>query len=160
MANPRSTPRNELVDAILDAANVLMRVAARSVIDVEDEVSSPQLRVLVFIAREGAQSSGAIAQELQVHPSNATRISDRLIRIGLLTKAEGTADRRYVNLTLTDEGRKLVARVFRHRRAAIARVIGSVPPEQASAMLEAFRTFATAAQETGETDGRFTLSVP
>ncbi|MGO4276974.1 hypothetical protein AB4Z22_45290, partial [Paenibacillus sp. TAF58] len=56
-------------DAALSAANVMMRVAARSVSEVEDQVTTPQLRVLMMIAASGPQNLGAVAAELGVHPS-------------------------------------------------------------------------------------------
>jgi DNA-binding MarR family transcriptional regulator len=153
-------PSSELVDAIVEAANVLLGVAARSVVNVESTVSSPQLRVLVFVALRGPQSAGAIAKELDVHPSNATRICDRLIRMGMLVRTEGLTDRRFVKLELTESGASLVEGVFRSRRAAIAHVVGSIPAETRDGLAEAFRTFALAAAEDGSTDGRFALSLP
>ncbi|GAP55516.1 transcriptional regulator, MarR family protein, partial [Arthrobacter sp. Hiyo6] len=61
------------VDAVLRAANVLLRVVAQSVVEVEDVVTSPQLRVRVLIATRGPQNPGAVATHLGVHPSNSTR---------------------------------------------------------------------------------------
>ena len=55
---------DEPVEAALRAADVLMRVAARSVMEVDHIVTSPQLRILVRIATRGPQSPGDIATEL------------------------------------------------------------------------------------------------
>ena len=149
-----------MVDAALTAANVLMRIAARSVVEVEDSVSSPQLRVLVFISLNGAQSAGAIARELAVHASNATRICDRLIRLGFLSRRESDADRRFVSLELTNGGEELVSKVFEQRRNDLTHVFGSVPASQREAVMDAFRIFAAAADVDGSTDGRFAIEAP
>src|SRR6478735_5811217 len=99
-----------------------MHVAARSVMEVDQIVSSTQLRVLVFIATRGPQNPGDIAVELGVHASNATRTSEKLVRAGLIERQEDPEDRRYVKLTLTVAGEKLVEQVIAHRRNALAEV--------------------------------------
>jgi DNA-binding MarR family transcriptional regulator len=144
------------VEAVMAAANVLMRVAARSVVEVEDTVTSPQLRVLVLIDSRGPQNLGGVAAELGVHPSNATRICERLVVAGLLGRNDDPADRRYVRLELTTAGRDLVRTVLEHRRQAIADVIGHMPAERREPLAEALEAFAAAAGGSGTLDGRFT----
>ncbi|MGO4301386.1 MarR family winged helix-turn-helix transcriptional regulator [Leifsonia sp. RAF41] len=150
----------EQVDAALRAADVLMHVAARSVMEVEHLVSSPQLRVLVFIATRGPQNPGDIAVELGVHASNATRTSEKLVRAGLLERREDPQDRRYVQLTLTREGEKLVERVIAHRRNALAEVFAAMDPADREAAALSFAAFAAAAGVEPSEDGRFTLKQP
>lgn len=148
------------VEAVLQAADVLMHVAARSVMEVEDLVTSAQLRVLVFIATRGPRSPGDVAVELAVHPSNATRISEKLVRAGFLERHADPSDGRSVRLALTRAGRQLVERVIGHRRQAIADVLAAMPPSERTAAAEGFAAFARAADVDPEDDGRFTLLLP
>ncbi|MGO4536445.1 MarR family winged helix-turn-helix transcriptional regulator [Leifsonia sp. 2MCAF36] len=150
----------EPVDAALRAADVLMHVAARSVMEVEHIVSSPQLRVLVFIATRGPQNPGDLAVELGVHASNATRTSEKLVRAGLIERREDPADRRYVQLTLTPEGERLVEQVIAHRRNALAEVFAAMNPADRDAAARSFTAFAGAAGVAPSEDGRFTLLQP
>jgi DNA-binding MarR family transcriptional regulator len=147
------------IEAALRAADVLMRVAARSVMEVDHIVTSPQLRILVRIATRGPQNPGDIATELGVHASNATRAADKLVRSGLIEREEDPADRRYVRLTLTPEGERLVERVIRHRRDAIAAVLAALAEEEQRAAAHAFDAFARAAGVEPAADGRFTLTL-
>src|SRR3954468_22303476 len=101
-------------------------------------VPSPQLRALVFIAPRGPQNPGDLAVELGVHASNATRTSEKLVRLGLLERRENPADRRYVQLTLTPEGLRLFERVSEPRRAAVAAVLAARPPDEREAAARAF----------------------
>lgn len=153
-------PTEPVIDAVLEAASALLRVAARSVVQVEDIVSGPQLRILVLVTREGPVSSSAVARELNVHPSNATRMCDRLVRDGLLARNPDPRDGRFVRLELTDAGRELVAGVFAQRRAAVSEVIAGIPAGQRDAVREAFEVFAKAAGDGTFTDGRFVLTPP
>ncbi len=145
------------VEAVMAAADTLMRVVARSVAEVEDIVNTPQLRVLVLIHTHGPQNLGGVAAELGVHASNATRICDRLVAADLLQRREDPADRRYIRLELTREGKELVDTVLQHRRQAIAEVISRMPAGRRPALAAALEAFAAAAGGQGTSDGRFTL---
>ncbi|WP_394769250.1 MarR family transcriptional regulator [Lacisediminihabitans sp.] len=153
-------PALEEIDAVLASANVLLRVAAQSVLDVEEIVTTPQLRVLILIAANGPQNLGGVAVELGVHPSNATRTCDRLVQAGLIARTEHRADRRYLHLALTDRGRDLVSHVLERRRRAIAEILSRMPADQRAATARALSEFATAAGGEGTRDGRFALSLP
>ncbi|MFY9807735.1 MAG: MarR family transcriptional regulator, partial [Pseudonocardiaceae bacterium] len=66
-------PSPEDIDAVMLAAQVLIAVTAQSVVSVEEQVTLPQLRILVMIASRGPQNLTAVAQGLGIHASNATR---------------------------------------------------------------------------------------
>lgn len=145
--------RNETVaqvDAVMRASRVLVAVVARSVAEVEDVVTLPQLRVLVMIASHGPQNLGEVAQTLGVHPSNATRTCERLVVAGLLLRRDDPDDRRYLRLDLTAAGRRLVEGVMRHRREGIEAIMDQMPPSRRKTMAGALGAFAKAA---GELDG-------
>lgn len=148
------------IDAVLRAANVLLRVAARSVVEVEDLVTSPQLRVLVLIASHGPRNLGEVAAELGVHASNATRTTDRLVKAGLIERTDDPRDRRYVRLDLTERGANLVNSVLAHRRNAVAEVFAGMPAGLRASVAGAMDAFAAAAGEAGTEDGRFALDLP
>ncbi|GAA5199107.1 hypothetical protein GCM10023346_38050 [Arthrobacter gyeryongensis] len=147
------------IDAVLRAANVLLRVVAQSVVEVEDVVTSPQLRVLVMIASRGPQNLGAVAVELGVHPSNATRICERLVNAGLIGRRDDPGDRRYRALSLTPEGVSLVNTVLEHRRKAVAAVIGRMPAELRGVCAVGMDAFAAADGGEGSEDGRFSIDL-
>ena len=93
---------------MLAASRVLVGVAARSLAAVEDTVTLTQFRALVIIASRGPLHLAALAEDMGVHPSNATRACDRLVAAGLLDRRDNPADRRHLLLTLTPAGRELV----------------------------------------------------
>ncbi len=132
------------------AARVLVAVVAKSVAEVEDEVSLPQLRVLVMLSTQGALNLVAVADSLGVHPSNATRTVERLVVAGLVERRDLPTDRRNVSLTLTAKGQALVDSVFEHRRAAIKRVVQRMPETKRRALPGALESFADAAGEVPE----------
>ena len=111
------------LDAVMRASRVIAGIVAESIAQAGDAVTVPQLRVLVLLATGADINASAVAAALDVHPSNATRILDRLVQAGLLDRREAAVDRRNVELSLTDDGLRLVDSVMEHRRQAFERVL-------------------------------------
>lgn len=135
------------VGAVMRAAQVLVAVVARSVAEVEDVVTLPQLRVLVMVASQGSMNLTAVADGLGVHPSNATRTCDRLVVAGLLDRRDSPGDRRQLELTLTREGERLLGSVLEHRRDAIAATVARMPAAQRRQLADVLDAFADASDE-------------
>lgn len=134
------------VEAVVAGTRVVGALIAESLATVEPAVTMPQLRVLV-LAASAPQSATAVAQELGVHPSNATRTCDRLVAAGLLLRRPAEDDRRRVELTLTDAGRRLVDQVMEHRRARVAGIMARMTRADRAALAAALSAFADAAGE-------------
>jgi DNA-binding MarR family transcriptional regulator len=135
-------PSTEQVDAVVLAARVLVAVTARSVAQVEDRVSLPQLRVLVMIASRGPANVGSVARGLGVHPSNATRTCDRIVIAGFLARHDDPVDRRNLILELTVAGQRLVEGVNTARREAIAAQLARLPARSRERLTRALLAFA------------------
>jgi DNA-binding MarR family transcriptional regulator len=140
----------ELSDAVLTASRVLVAIAARSLRGVEDEVTITQYRTLVVLQGRGPQTLQALADELQVVPSTATRMCDRLVKKGLITRAQVAGNRRVIELAITDGGSAIVGTVAQARRRELRRIVGRMEPESRSALVDALEEFARAAGEVPE----------
>lgn len=136
------------VEAVMAAARVLVAVSAQSVAGVDDVVTLPQLRALVMIASRQAMNLGAVAQGLGVHPSNATRLVERLVVAGLVDRSDDPSDRRNLVLELSAAGHNLVERVMDDRRVAIGRILDRMPASRRRALVPVLRSFADAGGET------------
>lgn len=140
----------ELVDAVLAASRALVAVAARSLVDVAEDVTLVQYRVLVELAARGPQRVADLAGVLGVDPSTATRMCDRLVRKGLASRRRASSDRRSVRISLAVAGRDLVEQVSRKRRAELEAILARLPREDRRPVLGALRAFADAAGEVPE----------
>lgn len=135
----------ELIDAVLGASRALVAVAARSLDAVAEEVTLVQYRVLVELAARGSQTLVELAEVLEVSPSTATRMCDRLVHKGLITRRRSSSDRRQVKVALSQVGRELINEVTRKRREELSIIMARVSPDDRKTVLEALRTFADAA---------------
>ncbi len=135
------------VEAVLAGARALVAVAAHSVAGAGESLTLPQLRALMILATRGPASLSELADELGVHPSNATRACDRLVAAQLVDRRENPADRRHLLLDLTADGRALIDGVVARRRAEVARILRHMPPLHRRALGRALAEFAAAAGE-------------
>lgn len=135
------------MEAVLGASRVLVAVAARSLADVAEEVTLAQYRALVVLASQGPQRVASLADALGVTPPTATRMTDRLVRRGLVRRRGSRQDRREVYVALTAAGRDLVTQVTQQRRSEIARILAGVSPADQAAMVELFTKLSRAAGE-------------
>lgn len=143
-----STERDEdLIDAVLRASRALVAVAARSIAQVDDGVTLAQYRALVALAARGDQRVSDLAEELDVHPSSATRMCDRLERRGLIDRSVSEESRREVEVRLTDRGRDLLGQVTAARRREIRIIVRGIPSELRATVVDALQVFSDAAGE-------------
>jgi DNA-binding MarR family transcriptional regulator len=138
-----------VTDAVLRASRALVGVAARSLAEVEDDVTLPQFRALVVLAA-GERQLGELAEALDVHPSSATRLCTRLEMKGYIDRRPAAESRRVVVISLTTEGRRLVEAVTRRRRREITRIVARISSRDQRVLVHALGIFADAAGEVPE----------
>lgn len=152
---PRSQPRrhtiahedDQVVDALLTASRLLVAIAARSLAAVEDALTLPQYRMLVVLEAQGPSSLARLAEHLEVNPSTALRMVERLTAARMVAKVAHPANRREVRLHLTPAGWQVVRQVTEKRREEIARIVDAMPADRRDDLVAALRAFADAGGE-------------
>lgn len=135
---------DEVVDAVLASSRALVAVSARSIAGVKG-VTLPQYRMLVVL--NGAPSNlSQLARALDVAPSTAMRMVDRLEAAGLVARAPSD-NRRETRLELTTAGKRAVRTVTARRRRDLRAVIERVPADQHAQLAAAMAAFSVAADE-------------
>jgi len=147
VTTPRRAATDRQVDALMRAARVLTGISAQAMAAADEVVTMPQLRVLVLAATRAPLNASTVAASLEVHPSNASRVCERLVQAGLLDRRDSPADRRQVELSLTPAGDSLVSSMFAHRRAAFSDILGRMPASERAALTTGLESFADAAGE-------------
>jgi DNA-binding MarR family transcriptional regulator len=136
---------DEVVDAVLASSRALVAVSARSIAGVKG-VTLPQYRMLVVLNTRSSNLS-QLARALDVAPSTAMRMIDRLEVAGLVDRAVPTGNRRETHLQLTTAGKRAVRTVTSRRRRDLRAVIERVPAEQHQQLAAAMAAFSAAADE-------------
>lgn len=135
------------LDAVLTASRTLVAVATRSLGAAAEDTTIAQYRALVVLASRGPQRMVDLAGALDVTPSTAGRMCDRLARKGLISRHRKHTDRRAVQVSITSAGRHVVDQATSRRRELIAGILRRLPAARQMAVADALREFAAAAGE-------------
>ena len=146
------------VDAVLTASRSLIAVATRSLGAAAEETTIAQYRALVVLASHGPQRMVDLAGALDVAPSTAGRMCDRLVRKGLIRRHRARGDRRAVLVAVTAAGREVVDQATARRRALIEDILAKLPVGTQEAVARALQAFADAAGEVP--DNQWPAAVP
>jgi DNA-binding MarR family transcriptional regulator len=131
--------------AIEAAAETMVIVWGRAQESLRPPVSGSQLRALLVVDQAGETNLNGLAEQLGAIPSSASRLCDRLQASGLLARTPGRTDRREVTLSLTRDGRALLARMRSARQEEIGRVLAQMTPEHRERLLLGLTAFREAA---------------
>ena len=115
------------VAGLVRLSRVLAGVADRSLQAASAQVSLAQFRALVVLARTDPCSAGELATALGLIGSTTTRLCDKLLALGWITRTDRAADRRTIELALTRSGRALVEQVLAVRDAELERILTHLP---------------------------------
>ena len=131
-------------------AAALVAVAARSLAELDEDITLTQYRTLVVLNPRGPQPTTDLAAVLNVTPSTASRMIERLARKRLVRRARSKDDRRTVRIFITDIGLNAVTQVSDQRRGEIEHLLEKLPPRGRRALTLALRSFAASAGEAPE----------
>jgi DNA-binding MarR family transcriptional regulator len=101
--------------------------------------------VLTIILGSEHTNMSRLAEALDVVPSSASRLCDRLEATGLLRRVPDPRDRREVRLLLTPSALRLLDELRERRQAALAEVLERMSPARRQDLVRALVAFHAAA---------------
>lgn len=110
------------IELVIQAAKAAEQRLARS-LRMEVGITVPQFDALRQL-KSGAQTMGAMADEMHCSRGNMTGVTDRLDREGLINRDRSPEDRRVVTISLTEKG---VATLAKAEAVAAYVLAGNVP---------------------------------
>ena len=97
-------------DLFIETSHRVMKYAD-SQLEKSDNLSGAKFIVLVILEfNGGTMTSAKLAAKTGTKPHNITKLIDRLERDGLVVTRKHEGDRRYVYISLTDEGRSILGK--------------------------------------------------
>ncbi len=117
--------RKRIIDQILALEAQMHRAVgyADPVAWLGAELTMTQVKVLFVLLVAGPLSLGELARMMQVKVATASGVVDRLVVAGLVSREPDPADRRYLRLGLTEDGRALTYRLHADSRMRTARLL-------------------------------------
>lgn len=141
--------REELIARIDRAERVIHRVAVRNRTGgiFATDLTVQQLRLVVILALEGDHAAVQLAEILGVGLTTLTGIVDRLEARSLVQRQPDPNDRRVRRISLTDEGKKLVADFAELGREHKLRILQRLEPRVLANLAEAVEAISEACRE-------------
>jgi DNA-binding MarR family transcriptional regulator len=130
-----------VIEAVMAATRLLMGLSSRSIAAVDESITLPQFRLLSVLHSQGPLKLSSLADYLDVNPSTATRMIDRLIVSDLVTREVNPHSRREIMVELTRSGTSVVNKVNELRREEIATVVARMPRNMRGELVQALEAF-------------------
>lgn len=102
-------------------------------------LSMPQFSILMRLYHKGGCGISDIRAQLDSSPAAASQIVDRMLKDGLVERAEDPHDRRVKQVTLSARGRALIESGMEARHRWTANLLAQLPPDQQPAITESLR---------------------
>jgi len=138
---PGPLTRQDLVETLLDEMtpwNPHERMSAfRSFL--RGSLSLLHIHVLTILEVEGSLSMSRLADELDVSLASVTGIVARMEQRHLVERRHEETDRRVVSVHLTRLGGAVFARLRRHRRDKLTKLLGQLSDDELTAFLTGLR---------------------
>lgn len=91
----------------------------------EADLTLPQI-IILGLLQDGPQTVSRLSEMLRLTPGAVSRLVDRMVRKGLVSRREGNDDRRQKVLSLTPAGRRLRERVERASTGSFAAALSGL----------------------------------
>lgn len=93
-------------------------------------VTGSQLWVLHEVSKNGGIGVSDLAERLSVHQSTCSQLVEKLVRSGHMRKLRISSDQRRVELSLTEKGRRAIARAPGPAEGLLPEAIGELAPAE------------------------------
>lgn len=124
---------------MMRAANSLGANLARN-LAAEADLTMSQFAVLEALLHLGPMSQSEVCAKLLLSGSNITTVIDNLEKRDLVRRTRRSDDRRVVDVSLTDKGRKLIAGLFPAHARRITSLFSALTPKQQDHLADLCRT--------------------
>lgn len=109
----RKSILDSIVEDLLSITPLIRRGIQRKVVrtafaQIEEHITLPHLEIMKTLKEEGSRHIAEIGERLLIPKPQMTHLIDRLEDLEIVTRRADTADRRIVNLMLTDKGRRII----------------------------------------------------
>lgn len=93
-------------------------------------LSSREIRCILTVAQQGVLSSKDLSRLVDLSPSRGSRVIGHLVDRGLIQVHQNDQDRRSVELSLTEEGKKCRRKIEEDKARCEARLLASLTEEE------------------------------
>jgi DNA-binding MarR family transcriptional regulator len=141
--------RDQLIETAIDRYGETFRLVTPTRIELWANLglTLPKLMIMSIVGENGPQPVGALAERLGVTPAAVTGVVDSLEKLEFVQRRPRADDRRYVEIHLTEAGRRAVDEVSRRGRQLLATLFEKMDDQELAAFIAAQESLLRAASE-------------
>jgi len=117
-------------------------------------VTHSQWDVLVEVGEKGGMALVDLAKGLGLDTSTLSRTVNGMVMVGLLERIQSQADRRYVTINLSEQGKVLLEQIDDIYDRQLSMLLEYIPLERHSVVIEVLTEVAVASQKVSEDSSR------
>jgi DNA-binding MarR family transcriptional regulator len=107
--------------------------------DLELNVTHQQFEVIVLLDEEGTLQVAEIGRKLQIAKAQMTQVMDKLSDLGLIERKTNPADRRAINVSLSDRGKTVLEANKERLRNAVKETMAAISDEDLAELSASLR---------------------
>ena len=139
MFGESSKMRNDVLDSVikdmLSLPPLIRRSFHRKVFKtaftlIKEGISPPHFEIMRTLKETGRLHIAEIGERLQIPKPQMTHLIDRLVSLGIVVRQADVADRRIINIALTDKGKKMIEKHDRSIRGSIKENLSCLTNEE------------------------------
>ena len=109
----RSESLGKVAVDLLSIPPLIFRIIRRKLInttlaDIDVDIKFPHFEIMMVLKEEGTLHPAEIGGKLLIAKAQMTHLLDKLVELNLVEREMDSADRRTLNIALTDKGRKFL----------------------------------------------------
>lgn len=142
-----AAPADHYLRSLEEATRGLLALNVSVLERMEKRIGLAPLRALQSLERLGPSLVTELGSDLDLLPSTASRLSDRLAEVGYITRQVSPTNRRATVLELTDAGRAVLAELVALRLHDFGEVVNRMNEADRTALVQGTQAFTTAHRE-------------
>ncbi len=129
---------------LLSIPPLIFRIIRRKLImttlaDIDIDIKFPHFEIMTVLKEEGTLHVAEIGEKLQIAKAQMTHLIDKLVDLNMVERNTDTADRRTINITLTDKGSAFLEEHVNNIINAVREYLSDLKEEELEALSHSLR---------------------
>ena len=129
---------------LLSIPPLVFRIIRRNLInttlaDIEIDIKFPHFEIMTVLKEGGTLHVAEIGERLQISKAQMTHLIDKLVELKMVARNVDAADRRTINITLTDKGRSFLEKHENIIFSAVGKYISGLKKEELETLSTSLR---------------------
>ena len=137
---------DDVVEDLLSVPSLLRRSVNKKVLKsafakIDGAISLPHFEIMKILKEEGTKHIAEIGEKLLIPKPQMTHLIDRLVSLEIVERRTDATDRRTMNITLTEKGRKMIEEHDQLFKTCIKENLSCLTDEELQELSVSLRSF-------------------